>query len=274
MTQRLAWLALVALLGGGAAHGCASESIAPAPVVVGSGGSDASGAGGAGGSGGAPVAKRQIAERNPYGDVAKSDNLLWDGDFEWLSSFADQYGWLTGGSAGISYALPKQVLGWKCRSGIKCAQLNAAKILVGVGVASQGHALATSVWVSGASPCASMVVALLADDANDFKIPAEQAEPVNGWCHYAATVPERKAAAWLYVANDGKTPVIVDDASVQPVAAKAAPSSAAPQFGHAEPIAPEVFGALKADIRAHLKPHPRPQSEVERKWRAQRRLEP
>ena len=43
----------------------------------------------------APVApRRTVIERSPYGNVKASQNLLWDGDFEWSSPFADQYGWI------------------------------------------------------------------------------------------------------------------------------------------------------------------------------------
>ncbi|MBM4359336.1 MAG: hypothetical protein FJ096_14635, partial [Deltaproteobacteria bacterium] len=72
--------------------GCAEERLAPAPTgTAGVGGSNSPTS--SSGGGGEPV-RRTVTTRNPFGNVAVSDNLLWDGDFEWLSSFADQYAWL------------------------------------------------------------------------------------------------------------------------------------------------------------------------------------
>ena len=76
--------------------------------------------------------KRTVLHRNPFGNVAKTENLLWDGDFEMSSPFSDEYGWLTGPP--FSYAFSGVRIGAECRSGIKCAVLPKKKYLVAIGV--------------------------------------------------------------------------------------------------------------------------------------------
>ena len=78
---------LVAITCALALFGCSD----PDPIDPGPGG---------GGGGGSPpdppdppAVKRTVIERNPFGNVEASQNLLWDGDFEWSSPFTDQYGW-------------------------------------------------------------------------------------------------------------------------------------------------------------------------------------
>ena len=280
MSARAGIVAAAALLAATASHaGCASETLAPAPVAVpGAGGADdrAGGAAGAGGSGGAAPVKRTVTQRNPFGDVARSDNLLWDGDFEWLTTFSDQDGWLTGNGAFISYNLPKQVLGARCKSGVKCAEMGPDAIFIGTGVASVGHALAASFYATVDGNCYQIDAAVVTQSSfdNPIALQPETPQPVDGWCHFAANVPEVKAAAWLYIHNGGKAASLLDDASLQPIAPKLGASAPGPQGIGQQGFGQQGFGqrsthdfrALRRQVAQHQKPHPRPRSEAEQRF--------
>src|SRR5262249_45345327 len=105
--------------------------------------------GAGGGSGGAAPVRRTVEQRNPFGDVAAHDNLLWDGDFEWSSPFSDQYGWVNlpaqPGFAGIR-------VGIDCRSGLKCAAIEKKQAIAGISVSSQTSKLSVGLWVKPPQP--------------------------------------------------------------------------------------------------------------------------
>ncbi len=232
---------------------CVEERLEPAP------GSGAGGAGGAGagGGGGAPaMTKRTVELRNPYGNVARHDNLLWDGDFEWLSAFSSQYGWLTGPSPQqLSYALPKVALGAACKSGIKCARVPPNGILVGVGVAKEGSALDVSFAVRVPSgTCLDVEAAVLSFEDQEAMAPigADAEQPTDGWCHYAALVPERQWAPWLYIHNASSGEIVVDDAVIAPAAGGMTQKSAAlaPPFA----IEPGLFAQVALHQRPRVEP--------------------
>ncbi len=168
---------------------------------------------GAGGDPGPPI--RTILQRNPFGNVAVTRNLLWDGDFEWESAFADQYGWLQGQTASVT----GRHLGPECRSGIKCGVLGAD--LIGIAVSSADYDLHASVWVRpGDASCDGTVVFLLAegiyDDAPDEPIPPVASTPdESGWCHFEQTLPQRNDKAYLYLSTTSSEVSLVDDAVVR-----------------------------------------------------------
>lgn len=228
--------------------GCAEERLEPAPFGGVGGGSSTASTSSAGGS--APV-RRTVTTRNPLGNVAVSDNLLWDGDFEWLSSFADQYPWLYGKSFQfIGYDLPKQVLGAACKSGVKCIELPKGGIAIGSAVASRKSALEASVHVATESDCSEITVALLGFDTDDPDVALEPKGRFEGWCYYQAVVSERESATWLYIENGSSSAVRVDDAVVRRA------SQLAFSGGPAEPLARD-FRGLKRELRRRAKPHPR-----------------
>ena len=182
------------------------------------------------GGGGAPTVKRTIEQRNPYGNVAVVDNLLWDGDFEWSTPFADQYGWLTGTVNGyISYTLPTIAIGIECISGVKCAKLAKNGVLVGVGVASKGHGLQASFaarLTTGACDVTLGAFLLTAEaQQQSFRLLPDQDDPTPaGVCTYRVIVPELASGVWLYIENDSDADVVIDDAVLQPVAPSASVS--------------------------------------------------
>jgi hypothetical protein len=119
--------------------GGAGDGLAGAPTIpaAGSGGS-AGQTGGQGGDAGAPITPiRTVHQRNPFGNVAASDNLLWDGDFEWSGAFLAQYAWSSGKSWKTSGGPEIEVLA-ACHSGMKCARVKKGGSIGGIGV-SRGH---------------------------------------------------------------------------------------------------------------------------------------
>jgi hypothetical protein len=157
-----------------------------------------------------------VITRHPFGNVAVTDNLLWDGDFEWLSGFADQYAWLAGSStATIGYQLPRQVVGARCKSGVKCVELKPNAVVVGYAVSSKGSALEASVHARLDGDCAQVTVALVSLDDGDGLVALAPKERTDGFCRYEIVAKERSSATWLFVQNKSKEKIVVDDAVVR-----------------------------------------------------------
>jgi hypothetical protein len=267
------------LLGGLACSGCGegnpgSPVPVPGPVVEDAGppppdaGPDASDP--------KPV-KRTIEQRNPFGNVTEAENLLWDGDFEWSSPFASQYGWLTGSAVSLSYEFGGVLVGAACRSGIKCATLPDNKVLVGVGVASKGRKLDASFWAKVTTgSCAGVeaqIVALFSGGDPDAPLAPDSEEPdASGWCHYGAVVEERLEKPFLYIKNDTGADIVVDDAVLE----KAPPTSAIHVLSRAPtPEAAAEIEDLRASLRARRGPQDAPPNAARRameSWGARRSL--
>jgi hypothetical protein len=266
----LAGLATLALLLPSA--GCGGDGVGGGPVPIDGGASStsSSSSGSDGGDGGAqPKPKRTVTQRNPFGNVAARNNLLWDGDFEWRSSFADQYGWMSGKSGGyVSYALPILELGWRCKSGLKCARLGPNHRLLGLAVSSQDRDLAISFWANpGGGDCSSVsaVFFTTADDEDAVEVPSQSASPdADGWCRYARVVSQRKTAARLYIENAGSADAVVDDAVIEPLAAEQ--SRASLGFAPAKTVAVPAW--LRQWAREAERPRVTPPNEAERRFRA------
>ncbi|MBW2528819.1 MAG: hypothetical protein JRI23_31880 [Deltaproteobacteria bacterium] len=176
----------------------------------------------AGSGGSAPI--RTVETRHPLGNVAKTHNLLWDGDFEWTYPFADQYGWFIGEGGYLTYGNPDTVIGAACQSGIKCAELADGGFLVGVGVASRGNALAASFAAKPHAGCAGVAGVLVDAYFSGSQVeltPTSDLPDESGWCRYYGEVSERQNAQWLYIENRSGEPALVDDAAVEPVEPRA-----------------------------------------------------
>lgn len=214
--------------------GCSPESERLNPAPTGSGPVIDAGpiddGGGTGGSGGGGVIdagppKRTIIQRNPFGNVAERENLLWDGDFEWYSPFSDQYGWLAGAStATLGFAFSDVRLGAACHSGIRCAALKKKRVIAGLAVASQGNKLAVSFWAHVTAGACSKVVATLVDFGEqvdpDVSIKPVVADPdASGWCQYDAVVDARLGKPVLLITNLSDGEALVDDVVIKKVAA-------------------------------------------------------
>lgn len=193
---------------------------------------DAGGASDAGAGGGAPDAaapadagakRREVYQRNPFGNVAARENLLWDGDFEWSSAFSDQYGWIEVPVTTLAFTGVR--VGAECRSGLKCAAVKKGGGLFGIAVTSRGQELEASFWAhpsvpkgapKGKTPSCKGVTGWLTSNGGsdaDAMIPADAELPdASGWCHFAVVTPERQDKTYVYIDNATGAELIVDDA--------------------------------------------------------------
>lgn len=230
-----------------------------------------------------PAAKRRVIERNPFGHVAISQNLLWDGDFEWTSPFADQYGW---------YELPSSptvsdvVIGAACTSGIKCVRLRKNGNLLGIGVGAKDAPLFVSVAIKfevegdATRPACSKAELTLIDfggpgagDPDASVTATSETADGSGWCVLAGTVPARANKPYLLVSNHGGVPMLVDDA-VLTVAETPSPLPGAkqPAIAARAPLPhqlPNIRMAREAIAKLRL-PHDAPPSRGELELRAKK----
>ena len=208
---------------------------------------------------------RTVIERNPFGNVAAADNLLWDGDFEWASPFSDQYGWWQLPS---SLSLEEVAVGPTCRSGLKCARVGRNDEILGVAVGARDEALFASVHVKfepdedGVTPgCSDALVAIL--DIGAFPPSDPDAElvlltpvpDVTGYCTFMAEVPARANKPFFYIANNSTSSMLVDDAVLVRASSPAAlktKSSTAPQALPLRSTAHSRVTAAKQAARALL----------------------
>lgn len=268
--------------------GCSDESLSPLPVASGEGGAPVSpptvelpGPN--------PVVKRTVIERNPFGDVAATQNLLWDGDFEWTSPFADEYGWWQLPS---SATVEEVVIGPTCKSGVKCARLKKNGSLLGIGVGAAGKPLFASVAVKfeppegEASPTCDKAELTIMDFGGpgasdpDADVPPVAAAPdADGWCTLAGTIPGRANKPYFLLGNHSGVPMIVDDGVLL---VSEEPSMLPPQHaahaGAVQPAllppsaaqAPRLAEARAAIARLRL-PHDAPPGRAERELAARKK---
>jgi hypothetical protein len=244
-------------------------------------GTDASAPDGGGGDAGTP--KRTVMQRNPFGDVKETQNLLWDGDFEWYSAFSDEYAWLNGPPFD-SATFTGILVGAACRSGLKCVSIQPSMAIVGIGVASKGDKIEASFFAAPpggiCSEVRGFVISPFNSPANDPEVeikPLTKKAAASGWCEYRGVVAARTEKPGLYLKNAsgaalGK-PAIVDDCVL-----KVAPKDADLDGSQATSAMDEATRAeidrARADIaRYHKGPHDPPPNVARRAleaWRAPR----
>ena len=182
--------------------------------------------------------KRTILERNPFGDVAASDNLLWDGDFEWSSPFASQYGWF---QLPNSLTLDEPVMGPICRSGVKCARVQRNDDILGVAVGARDEALYARVHVKFepddegvVSPCdeaSAVILGIGFDPPFDPDVELTLVTPVpdaTGFCVFAGMLEARKNKPYLLMSNHGEGAMLVDEALLLRASSPSVPDGAVP----------------------------------------------
>jgi hypothetical protein len=208
-----------------------------------------------------PAPKRTVFTRNPFGDVQAKDNLLWDGDFEWFTAFADQYGWVNVGSLLVvsSSAFTNVRVSPDCRSGMKCGYLSQNQRTAAVGVSPGGDQnVSASVWIRVPNgDCAGdMGVTLISCDYSvdpDLDLADADGKPdAKGWCHYEGVSAPRQRATCLYVEArfpDGEA--LLDDAVV-----RAAPAGATPSGIVASPAEHAKLESVRKLLRERLRPRP------------------
>lgn len=268
----------VIFLGGSVLAGCnGAEELNPVPVP--SATVTDTGTGGAGGEGGAPPAStpvRTVEKRNPFGNVAVTDNLLWDGDFEWSSAFADQYGWLYGPP--YSYSFPAATIGAVCRSGVKCVTVPDDKAVIGIGVGAQSSPLSVSVSVRPETGDCTGVDVFLIDSislAKDVGIPSvSEAPDAAGWCLYQGTVESYPEQVYLLVDNDTGGPMVVDDAVVRALPpGEPSPPAAPPRMEPPTADRASHREAARAAVRRLRVPHDPPPNAARRAFEARSQCE-
>lgn len=258
------------------ACGGEGDVLPAAPVEAGTGGAepqpDPSTSSG-GGSEPSPAPQRQVYQRNPFGNVAASGNLLWDGDFEWMPAFASQYGWIQANNQSFFGAgLPKSVLGGACRSGVRCARLEGNNVLLGLAVVSSDNDLSVSFWVrpeTEASDCQAVEAILVSQEGSEPSIPIA-AGPMgdDGWCRFATVVPVRGSAQYLYMHNsDVVESFLVDDAVIVR-ASEAPPEMLAYQPQAAGPVDPALSDHVRKVGRTITQPQDPPKSEAQKAFEA------
>ncbi|HVY45171.1 MAG TPA: hypothetical protein VHB21_04790 [Minicystis sp.] len=268
--------ALFVLLSAAALVACSDgETVNPAPRDAGVDASQPDAGGG--GAGGAP--KRTVVQKNPFGDVKETGNLLWDGDFEWFSVFSDEYGWLDGPPF-TSYTFTSAIVSAQCLSGLKCAKLASFKDILGVAVAVKDKPLEVSFWATPAGgECKNVKGSLISpfdavpqDPAVDVPEVASHADGT-GWCHYHAIVPARVDKPGLLVENVASStddhPVLVDDCVI-----KEAPEGATPTAPPMDAARLPRVRELQAELKRRKGPHdppPNPARTAFERWKKQRR---
>ncbi|NOT43186.1 MAG: hypothetical protein HOP14_01125, partial [Acidobacteria bacterium] len=177
-----------------------------------------------------PNVKREIFQKNPFGNIAASNNTLWDGDFEWATQFASQYAWVPVTGFGVGLAPFEGIrASASCRSGMKCAFMTQNLSMAGIGVAPGGSKVSASIWAHPPDGvCDAMTIALIScsfGENDDLQMKdADDAPDADGWCHYEAISDVREFATCIYVVADfvdGEA--IVDDGVI-----RAAPDNAVP----------------------------------------------
>jgi hypothetical protein len=263
MTRRALSLGIAFVLA--SAAGCASEKVSPVPTASATSTTptppDQPPLG--------PPPKRTVIQRNPFGDVAITNNLLWDGDFEWSSPFADQYGWFEGQSP----VLEEVVVGPACRSGMKCARVGKSKYILGLAVSSSEFDLEAWVYVrfedgGAGTPCTKAQVNLIPDGFHDEPLEhfSVSATPdATGWCKFQLASPKHQDKVYLQVKNVSGSPMLVDDAVIRPAGIIAADGGSVTV---PTPEESKDAAEVRASIRLHEEPHDAPPNQAKRAFQA------
>ena len=139
-----------------------------------------------------PKVRRTVMQRNPFGNVAATQNLLWDGDFEWSSPFSGQYGWVDAVYFSPTGNFSQIRVGPMCRSGLKCGYMTQSQRVAAIGVSPSGTKVSASVWVKvPTNDCGDMGVHLFACDfAKDPDLPMSDPDgpDADGWSAHDAAV--------------------------------------------------------------------------------------
>jgi hypothetical protein len=219
--------------------------------------------------------KRTVFTRNPFGNVAASDNLIWDGDFEWFSAFAEQYGWVDAAQLIGVAAFNRVRVSTECKSGMRCGVMTQNQRIAAIGVAAAGGAnVEAGVWIKmPTSDCVDMHVALISCDFGDVDpdvvlTDADNKPDATGWCHFHAVSPGRKRATCLTIeARFAEGEALIDDAVVRATSDAPTPSESAPS----DAASSERF---RVSIREYMKPRPPEKSrahEAIERWLGRRR---
>ena len=209
---------------------------------------------------------RTVEVRNPLG--GPPGNLLIDGDFEMSITFdgnAGQGAWYAFTNSTSAYL--RGETGGLCKSGLRCAILEADTTLFGRGTAANGTGMIASVWVKPPEGSDCGVIEPTIVDCNfaglDTQLPPTSAAPdVDGWCEYRGGRPTASAATCMAIESTLQVGdrAIVDRAVVAPEDGTVPLSSPQPVLGER---AERMYAISKRvrDLRAFGRP---PTSPLER----------
>lgn len=203
------------------------------------------------------VVRRTVVRRNPFGNVEHTDNLLLDGDFEWLGGYTSQYPWLRTGGFVVSFEPPSVEVGYSCHSGLKCASLDFDESVAGIGVRSSQPYLTVSLWARPPVPDCTLVSASVGSCFlyGDVQLVLESSPTpdADGWCHNEATVEAPQSTPCVFVSHGFEEPMLLDDV-VMEASSEPGPrtrSLAVPSARHLASV-----GKLRVSLREFMKPKP------------------
>ena len=212
---------------------------------------------------------RTVEQRNPFGNVAEHENLLWDGDFEWSSPFADQYGWINYPQSQTGAGFDGIRVGLECRSGLKCAAVKKKASIIGIAVSSKTVGLHASFWAKPSSGgCDGVSARLISIYVSDpgVAIPPPDGPDASGWCRFEATTEVQEAKSYFLIENESDGEVLIDDA----VLVKAPPTALLPHAAARPPTAAEMAtnAEVRAAVRSRRGPHDPPPNAARRAYEA------
>lgn len=178
---------------------------------------------------GSKEVRRTVVQRNPFGNFAETENLLFDGDFEWSGGWSSQYPWFVWPAGELT--IPPLAFGADCRSGLRCVRVSPGSAVAGIGVKPPGGASAVSIemWSRplNGSLCPHVEVTLEGcfDTTESHALAASSSTPGDdGWCRIAGIVPvfDADEAPCLFVSMPG--PEFIGGITIDDVVMKAAPA--------------------------------------------------
>jgi hypothetical protein len=202
--------------------------------------------------------KRTVVTRNPFGNVAKTGNLLLDGDFEWVGGYTSQYPWIMITPGVMSFEAPETVVGFQCRSGMRCASLGVSGSMGGIGLRTQAPYLKVSAWTRPPDPdCTDATFSLGACFHSSNQPLIEATSPTvdpDGWCHYESIVEAPAFTPCLFVSNDlYEDAMLLDDVVIEPSDTAEGGQRSARKPGAKHLVAVE---RVREGMRAFMKPKP------------------
>jgi hypothetical protein len=248
-TYRRVVALLLPLLAVGA---CDDERLSPVPTNPPPEPPPTGGAGGTGGEAPTPGPRiREVFYRNPMGTPG---NLLADGDFE-LSIVPEgaaggQYGWVAFRGGGTPDALLGET-GGLCRSGLRCARVDANRALYGRGTSGgfdATHELVVHVKpleiADPGDPCDVGVFRALSCDFTDASGPLDEpdAPDADGWCKLTRTLDPSDAGG-ICVYAEVEVPILIDAAELTRVDR---PAGNTPRPYPADTMTPEERERIRA----------------------------
>jgi hypothetical protein len=200
---------------------------------------------------------RTVLDRSPHGNLDPG-NLMHDGDFELSAPNSMQYPWFA-----FEGAMQVQ-LGAACRSGLRCAQVDAGEFLAGAFVWPDSASIDVSFYGKPTgqdceAEAVGMIIPLDGEfDPNLLRIGPVTPSPVDGWCHYQNTLAvQLDRQMWtlaLSARRHATGPVVFDDASIHATDQPAQSANRARTAVSGE--IQQLVDRTRAAIRAKLPPHP------------------